>query len=557
LSNPFANLLRRLRAFAANPGEREHVLAELRASEAKFSGILEIAADAIITVDERERIVHFNHGAATIFRYSVEEAIGKQLDILLPKRVRVVHHEHMRRFAHSPVQARRMGERREIFGVRRDGSEFPAEASISKLESPDGPLYTVVLRDITERLRVEEDERFLASAATELARSLDYVRVLQTIADLAASRLGDAAMLDVIEPDGTIRRVGSSLVPGRKILMEQMAKEGLSWESPSPVIDVMRRGTSELVTGIDDDWIEAHEEMALVQAWKTLDAHSLLVVPLAAAGQPLGALTVFLVDPKRTFSADSRSLAEKFAQPVSLSLINSSLYAAAQRANHARDEVLGIVSHDLRNPLSAIAMCARVLRENPPDDPAASDELLTTISESVEAMNRLIQDLVDVASIERGQLSLERAAAAPGRIVERATSMFAVEAQSHGITLTRSVVSDLPEVEVDEARLVQVLSNLIRNAIKFTPDGGRVTITADAQDGVVKFSVADTGLGIDPSLHQRIFDRYWHASTGARKRGTGLGLSIAKGIVEAHAGKLTVESAIGAGSTFTFTIPVR
>ena len=555
LVEAFRNLVRRLRAFAANPGETEHVLAELRASEAKFAGILAIAADAIITVDAEERIVHFNQGAAAIFGYPIEEALGRQLDILIPKRVRGVHHEHMHKFAASPVQARRMGERREIFGVRRDGSEFPAEASISKLNGPDGPLYTVVLRDITDRRRSEEDERFLAAAGTDMARSLDYQTVLQTIADLAASRLGDAAMLDIVQPDGTLRRIAGASAPGRKLLMSEIAKEGLSWESPSPVIDVIRRGASELVTGIDDDWIEAHEELNLVQAWRTLGAHSQLTVPLVAAGRPLGALTVFLVDQKRVFTPESRALVEKFALPVALSLINASLYTAAQHANHARDEMLNVVSHDLRNPLSAISMCVRALEDTQPTDEAQRVELRATITQSVEAINRLIQDLVDVASIERGHLSLERGPVDPGQILERALNMFRVEAESHGIALTRDIAAGLPEVNADEARLVQVLSNLIRNAIKFTPDGGRIALRVAAHEGQVRFSVTDTGVGIDPALHQRIFDRYWHASAGARKRGTGLGLSIAKGIVEAHGGRLTVESAIGAGSTFAFTVP--
>ena len=527
----------------------------MRASEAKFAGILAIAADAIITVDRDERIVHFNQGAAAIFGYQIEEALGMQLDILIPKRVRAGHHEHMRRFAASPVQARRMGERREIFGVRRDGTEFPAEASISKLDGPDGPLFTVVLRDITERRRGEEDERFLAAAATEMARSLDYETVLKTIVDLASTRLGDAAMLDIVEPDGSLRRIGGASAPGRKVLMTEIAREGLSWESPSPVIDVIRRGTSELVTGVDDDWIDAHEELGLAQAWKTMSMHSMLSVPLVAAGRSLGVLTVYLVEQKRSFTPEARGLVEKFALPVSLSLINASLYASAQRANHARDEVLGVVSHDLRNPLSAIAMCVRVLRDVPTTD--AARDLLATIGESVETMNRLIQDLVDVASIERGQLSLERSPTTPGRILDRATHMFRVEAESHGITLTRDVADGLPDLNADEGRIVQVLSNLIRNAIKFTPDGGRITLRADGQEGVVRFGVSDTGIGIDPALHQRIFDRYWHASAGARKRGTGLGLSIAKGIVEAHGGRLTVESATGEGSTFSFTLPAR
>jgi signal transduction histidine kinase len=463
----------------------------------------------------------------------------------------------MHRFAASPVQARRMGERREIFGVRRDGSEFPAEASISKLEGPDGPLYTVVLRDITERRRIEEDERFLAAAATEMARSLDYRIVLQTIADLAATRLGDAAMLDVVEPDGSLCRIAGASAPGRKILLGEIAKEGLSWESPSPVIDVIRRGTSELVTHIDDDWIEAHEELGLVQAWRTLGAHSMMVVPLVAGGRRLGALSVYLVDQKRSFTPETRGLVEKFALPVALSLINSSLYAAAQRANLARDEVLSVVSHDLRNPLSAIAMCIRALNDLPSGQDERRAELRATIAESVETMNRLIQDLVDVASIERGQLSLERGPTDAARILERAVHMFRVEAESHGITLTRDIGPGLPEITADEGRIVQVLANLIRNAIKFTPDGGRIALRAEGKEGAVRFSVTDTGIGIDPALHQRIFDRYWHASAGARKRGTGLGLSIAKGIVEAHGGRLGVDSEPGAGSTFGFTLPTR
>jgi PAS domain S-box-containing protein len=555
--NPIDALIMRLRAFARHPGDQERMLATLAASEAKFSGILAIAADAIITVDESERIVHFNEGAAVIFGYAIEEAIGRQLDILLPKRVRDVHHSHMLTFATSAVHARRMGERRAIFGLRRDGTEFPAEASISKLDGPDGPLFTVVLRDITDRRRAEKDERFLALAATEAARSLDYTIVLQTIVDLAVPRLADAAILDVIKRDGSIQRSasGSGETP-RSLLLREIARAGLGWESPSPIIDVIRRGRAETFVNIDDDWIEGHEEMPLVAAWRTVGPHAMHILPLIAAGVPIGALTLLLVEPKRVFTSEGISLAEKFALPIALSLANAELYGNAQRANRAREDLLGVVSHDLRNPLSAIGMCARVLRETPPTSDAERTALLSNILESVEAMNRLIQDLVDVASIERGQLSLERVATESGRLIERAIHIFEVEAAGHEIALVRDVAADLPNVQVDEARIVQVLANLIRNAIKFTPDRGRIAVSAAAVDGVVKFSVADTGRGIEPSLHDRIFERYWESSAGARKPGTGLGLSIARGIVEAHGGRLSVESDVGVGSTFSFTVPV-
>jgi PAS domain S-box-containing protein len=556
--NPLQSLIVRLRAFARRPGDQERILANLKASEAKFSGILSIAADAIITVDEQERIVHFNEGASIIFGYPIDEAIGKPLSILLPKRVRDVHHQHMHNFARSAVHARRMGERREIFGLRRDGTEFPAEASISKLEGPDGMLFTVVLRDITERRRIEEDERFLGSAATEAARSLDYATVLQTITDLAVPRLGDAAVLDVVQRDGSIQRAASTDdASPRSLLLREIARAGLSWESPSPTIDVIRRGRAELFKEIDDDWIESHEEIALVPAWRTVGAHSMYIVPLIAGGTTTGALTLLLIDPRRTFAADATNLADKFALPIALSLANADLYATAQRANRAREELLGVVSHDLRNPLSAIAMCARVLRESPPATDTERTALLATIMEAVDTMNRLIQDLVDVASIERGQLSLERGMVPPERLVDRAIHMFEVESAEHGIALIRETDSaDLPPAHVDEARIVQVLANLLRNAIKFTPNNGRIAVAVEQSDGVLTFAVSDSGPGIDSSLHERIFDRYWHSSAGARRRGTGLGLSIARGIVEAHGGRLTVESEVGAGSTFTFTIPV-
>jgi len=557
-----ALVLRRHDVFEAHALDQDRIADDLRASEAKFSGILSIAADAIITVDESQRILHFNHGAAEIFRWSAAEAIGKQLDSLIPGRFRDVHVAHMRSFSHSPVVARRMGERREIFALRRDGTEFPAEASISKLSVPvagggERSLFTVVLRDITERKRAEQDERFLADIGSQLARSLEYEKALQTIADLPIPRLADAAILDVLEPAGSFRRLTSTfqriaLTPA----LEEIGTRPLNWDSPSPAVDVIRRRTSELVSPIDDSWLEAHEDSAAASAWNALGAHSMLILPLAVGDEASGALTLIGVDPGRRFNADLRALGEKYASAAALTLQNVRLYAAAQQANQARDEVLGVVSHDLRNPISAIAMCARVLRHSEPTDATARNDLLLTISESTDWMNRLIQDLLDVANIERGQLSLERASESPAVMVEQAIHMFSVEAADHGIALESNLETGLPPVWADAARIVQVLGNLLRNAIKFTPNGGRITVGAAQRDAFVTVSVSDTGAGIPAEAQRRVFDRYWHSSEGARRRGTGLGLSIAKGIIEAHGGRISVESAPPSGSTFTFSLPI-
>jgi PAS domain S-box-containing protein len=555
-------VLRRHGLFEEHVLDEKRVSDDLRASEAKFSGILSIAADAIISVDESHRVLHFNRGAEEIFGYSAAEALGKPLDLLIPPRFREAHVGHMQAFASSPVVARRMGERREIFGLRRDGTEFPAEASISKLDIPGGEgerrnLFTVVLRDITDRKRSEQDERFLADTGAQLARSLEYETVLQSIADLPIPRIADATVLDVIEPAGSFRRIVSTFQRAALTdALNQLAAHPLTWDSPSAVIDVVRRRSSELVSPVDAAWLESHEDQDVIPAWQSLGAHSVFLVPLALADECFGALTLIGVDPARRFNTELRALAEKFAISAAHTLQNARSYDDAQRANQARDEVLGVVSHDLRNPISAIAMCARVLRHSEPIDTAARDDLLLTISESTEWMNRLIQDLLDVANIERGQLSLERRTESPVAMIEQAIHMFSVEASDHGITLDAEVDGERPAVWADAARVVQVLGNLLRNAIKFTPNGGRITVRAGQRDGFVVLSVTDTGSGISPDVQRRVFDRYWHSSDGARRRGSGLGLSIAKGIVEAHGGRIWLESTPGQGSTFSFTLPL-
>jgi len=549
-------VLARQASFERQLHAQEGIEAALRASEAMFSGILGIAADAIISVDQERRIVHFNRGAEEIFGQKADATIGRHLNILIPARYRSGHDAHMDQFARSPTTARRMGERREIFGLRSDGTEFPAEASISKLVLPDGILFTVVLRDITERKRAEEDERFLVAASTELAQSLDFDAATQMVADLPVPRLADACIVDIVMPGDTLgRAISTRQRPELTPALRALADRPITWDSPSPIIDAIRRKHREVVPAVDDDWLDASEDPGTIPHWRALGARSLLIVPLVAGEDVFGAMTLIATDPSRDFPADSRSLADKLAATAARTLENARLYGAAQRATRARDEVLGIVSHDLRNPMSAIAMCARVLRENPPSDPGERNQLLGTIRESTEWVNRLIQDLLDVANIERGRLSLELRSQDPAQIALQARHMFEVEATQHGITLAVDVPTNLPLVSADGARIVQALGNLLRNAIKFTPNGGRIVLAVKPGESGVVFSVRDTGAGIPAANQTRVFDRYWQSSDGSRARGTGLGLSIAKGIVEAHGGSIWLQSSPGEGSTFAFSVP--
>ena len=363
----------RLRAFVRDITTRHEAEARLRLSEAKFSGMISIAADAIISIDEAHRITLFNDGAEKIFGYAKAEVIGEPLDLLIPERYRAIHRRHLERFAGFRGSiARRMGEPNSmIAGLRKSGEEFPADAAISGIDIDGTRILTVALRDIT----------------------------------------------------------------------------------------------------------------------------------------------------------------------------------VAQQAIRTRDEILGIVAHDLRSPLGAILMQASLLQRR-----GAEVDLGKAIERSARRMNRLIEDLLDVTRIEAGYFAIDRTHVAVLALIADAVEGQRAAATSASLELQVDAAKDLPDVWADRDRVLQIFENLIGNAIKFTADGGRITIGAIPRPGAVLFSVADTGRGIAEAELPHLFDRFWQAEKAGR-RGVGLGLPIVKGIVQSHGGHIWVESTLGRGCTFFFTLP--
>jgi signal transduction histidine kinase len=230
------------------------------------------------------------------------------------------------------------------------------------------------------------------------------------------------------------------------------------------------------------------------------------------------------------------------------------MYDDAQKIIDARQEILGIVAHDLRNPLNTIHMATSLLLEEPGlEKPRISQ--LRIIQRSGERMNRLIQDLLSVTAIEAGRLSIAPRKVSVHDLFHEASEMLEPIVREKSITFTVVAPDDLPAVRADSARVLQVLSNLVGNAVKFTPAGGTITLAAVRSDGPVRCSVSDTGPGIPPAQIPRLFGKFWQAKRGDG-RGVGLGLAIARGIVEAHGGTIEVQSELGRGSVFMFALPV-
>jgi PAS domain S-box-containing protein len=529
---------------------------KLKESEAKYSGIVSISADAIVSIDNEQRITIFNNGAEQIFGYSQAEAIGTPLDRLIPERFRRTHHQYVERFASGDAIARRMGERlTTIAGLRKNGEEFPAEAAISRLQVGEKTFLTVALRDVTERKRIEKEQQFLAEAGSVLAASLDYERTLATVAHLVVRDFADWCIVETVEQHEQLGRLKVvSGDPSKSELCAALEQVPIDRERPYLLRAVVDTKQPLLVEHVTSEHLESVSQgPEHLQALRAVSPTSIMALPLLRHGQLLGVLA-FLSSGSRHYGRGDLRLAEALADRAAVAIENARLYNASVEAAQIRDQVLGFVAHDLRNPLSAITMQASLLQRSGAEPERRSRKPVETIQRAAARMSRLIQDILDVSRMEGGHLSVEQERVPTEQIVSDSVEAQKPLASSASIDLQLDLEMGVSDVWADRDRVLQVFENLIGNAVKFTRPGGRITAGAASHDGKVVFWVKDTGAGISAEEMPHVFDRFWQARK-SRRAGAGLGLQIVKGIVEAHGGCICVESKVGVGTTFYFTLP--
>ena len=399
---------------------------------------------------------------------------------------------------------------------------------------------------------IQRRATFLADAGAVLGSSLDARGTLATTTRLAVPTLGECAVGFIVNDDGSVDVVEA--VRGQAPSVDRLLAMARAMASVGDVATLLVRATR-LGHVVLSDAIQAPEAPPLAPADVVVAAGHCMLVPLRARGHVLGVLGLLAPNRARYYTPADLSLVQAFAARGAMAMDNARLYEASRRATRTRDQVLGIVSHDLRNPLSAIGMCAAALGDDATLTSLERQRLVATIRDSVDWTHRLLADLLDIASIEAGRLSIVPRPIDPIVVISRALELFELSAEGRVIQLADDVPDTLPTIIGDEQRILQVLANLIANALKFTPPHGRVTLGAAVRGGEVVFRVSDTGPGIAPEHLGHIFDWFWRASHERAERGTGLGLAIAKGIVDAHGGHLTVDSTPGHGATFSFTIP--
>ena len=551
-------------------------------SERRKAAILEGALDAIITMDYEGRILEFNPAAERMFGVAASEAVGREMaELIIPPSLRERHRDGMARYLVSG-QARILNRRLEMPALRSDGSQFPVELAISRIPGDGPPVFTGFVRDITVRVRSEEEradllsrERrarsaaeaaegraaFLAEASAALASSLDYPTTLSSVARLLVPRIADGCAVDMLDPSGRLRRlVTSHPDPARAAASEQLASRYPPvLGAPHGVGRVVATGEAEILSEVTEEMIRAtardEEHFRLIRDLRLV---SMMCVPLWARGKTLGAISLGSSESGRRFGAEDLAFAQDLAARASVAIENARLYREARDAVRARDEFLSIASHELKTPLTTLQLqiqgLARKVR-NTKGEPAleALSPRVTTSERQVERLTALINSLLDISRITSGRLDLDLEPVDLTAVVRDAAARFREDLARAGCAL--EIRTDGPCVgEWDRVRLEQVVTNLLSNAAKYGASRP-IEITVWGDEAGARLSVRDQGIGIPPEHQARIFERFERAVSDRHYGGLGLGLWIVRQIVEGLGGSIRVESAAGEGSTFTVLLP--
>jgi signal transduction histidine kinase len=417
----------------------------------------------------------------------------------------------------------------------------------------NGRLLERALRYAMERKRLQTGDRFLAEAARLLAGSLEIETTIGRIADLATQSLADYCVVDLTGVDDPLHRFSVSHRNSANAELAHALKEvELDRSRPHLAFEAIRTLRPVLVSAVSPaelDRLTQSEQHASVL--RALAIRSYMAVPMIARDRLIGVL--LLISSTRTFDRQDLAVAARLGWIAAFATDNAGHFHRSREALRTRDRVLGVVAHDLRNPLSTIAMSAELIMDERmlPEKKIAQIQI---IRRSADRMDRLIEDLLDVARIENDRLFLRLEHEDPAMLVREVAETNVALAAARSITIEHSVEHGLSPIQGDHDRLMQVLANLVGNAIKFTPQEGVITVSAETDGECVRFSVRDTGPGMSSAELSRLFEPFWQARRG-RGQGAGLGLAIAKGIVEGHRGRIWAESQPGAGTTVFFTIP--
>lgn len=416
----------------------------------------------------------------------------------------------------------------------------------------------IVSRDITAQKHLEQNLSFLAEASSVLSSSLDYERTLRTVAQLAVPHIADWCAVDMVNDAGAVERLAVAHVDPEKVRWAEdlRRREPVDLSAPTGLAKVIRTGQSEFYPEITDDMLVAaakdEEHLALL---RSIGFSSAMIVPLTVQGQTLGGITFVAAESGRHFAPAALAIAENLANRAALAVENARLYGQSQRAVALRDDFISVASHELKTPVTSLKIHAQLLQkqaERRGDESLARS--VTKMNGQIDKLTQLIGDLLDVSRAESGHLALNLAAVDLDRLIAEVVESVQQTTDRHRIIVDGVIRRSL---YADRERLGQVFTNLITNAVKYSPDADRVVVRLAAGEAGASIEVEDFGIGIAAEHHDKIFNRFYRVGSPDEKTfpGLGMGLYISHEIVRRHEGTLDVESATGSGSVFRVILP--
>lgn len=556
--------MRRTRARA-----EENVLAFAESRNLLLTTLASIG-DAVITTDERGCVTFINPVAETLTGWAEKDARDKPLEEVFN-----IIHEQTRAKVENPLTKAltsgvAVGLANHTILIKKDGSEIPIDESSAPIKDEQGKRVGVVLvfRDIAERLRAAKAQVFLAEASNALASSLDYETTVASIVGLSVPYLADWCMIHILNENGQIKPLAAAHVDPAKA-EEAKELDNRYPQDPNARLgppNVLRTGKSELYPQIQDSLlVEYASDEKHLNSLRRRGMKSAMVVPMLARNRTLGAISFIIAETERQYTEADLALAEDLAHRAAFAVDNALLYRDAQnaseraeQANRLKDEFLATVSHELRTPLNAIIGWAHLLRAKRFDE-TTSARAMETIERNAKAQARIIEDILDVSRAITGKLRLEVQPVMLAPVIESALDAVRPAAEAKEIRLQPILDPRAGPVSGDPNRLQQIVWNILSNAVKFTPKGGRVMVRLERVNSHVEIVVSDTGQGIHADLLPFIFDRFRQGdSTTTRQHGgLGLGLAIVRHLVELHGGTVHADSpGYGGGASFTVNLPL-
>jgi PAS domain S-box-containing protein len=488
----------------------------LAESEARTAGILDAALDCIITIDHEGRIVDFNASAERAFGYRRSEIVGLPMaDLIIPPDLRDRHRQGLARYLVTG-EAIVLDRRIEMTAMRADGTELPIELSIARVQVMGPPLFTAHVRDISERQRAER----------ERAALVDKERAARVDLELVTSRT--PMLLTRCSRDRRYVFVNRALAE----FFDRPAEDIIG----RPIVELLGRTAYERLT----PYIER------VLGGEPLEFE--IELPYPHAGRR------FM---RTLYTPDRNERGEVIGWIASITDITERK-RAEDELRRSKDQFLATVSHELRGPLNAVLGWAELLRAGTLDE-ASYQRGLEAVYANAKRQAKLIEDLLDVSRIVSGQLHVTPSPVDLPGVVRAALETIHPSAEAKGIQIETDVDPSIRCVLGDATRLQQILSNLLTNAVKFTPESGEVRLIVRRSHDMVELIVSDTGRGIAPDFLPLVFEPFRQAdgSTTRTHGGLGLGLAIVKHLAEAHGGTVAVHSAgEGRGATFTVQLPI-